>query len=256
MQRFVHGNSLDLNTNTKRPFLAGHRGDAGNYPENTIISFDSALRHGADFIELDIQQTKDGSLVVIHDHTVDRTTNGKGKVGEMSFEEIRLLDAGSWFDSRFKGETIPAFTEVLERYRGKIGFLIELKKPSLYRGIEAKVAETLKDFGLDSPGMHPVIIQSFDRNSLVKMKRLLPGVPRGLLVRHRPYGVFNWELRRITAFADFFNPKRTMLKSSLVRKAHQHGLKMIVWTAANKSEAEQLRATGVDGIVVHSFSKR
>ena len=95
-----------------------HRGATGYAPENTIAAFDLAFDMKADYIEIDVQRSEDGDLVVIHDTTVDRTTDGTGHVGELPFEELRSLDAGSWFGDEFVGESIPTFDEVLDRYHG------------------------------------------------------------------------------------------------------------------------------------------
>ena len=122
-----------------------HRGATGYAPENTIAAFDLAVDMKADYIEIDVQRSKDGELVVIHDTTVNRTTNGSGKVGALTFEQLRSLDTGSFKGEQFAGEQIPTFEEILDRYHGKIGILIELKAPELYPGIEEQVAEALKD---------------------------------------------------------------------------------------------------------------
>lgn len=109
-----------------------HRGASAYAPENTIAAYDKAVKMKADYIEIDVQRSKDGELVLIHDTTVDRTTDGSGKVGDFTFEELRSLDAGSWKGEQFAGEQIPTFDEILDRYHGKIGILVELKAPELY----------------------------------------------------------------------------------------------------------------------------
>lgn len=139
-----------------------HRGATGYAPENTIAGFDLAVDMKADYIEIDVQRSKDGELVLIHDTTVDRTTDGTGKVGELTFEQLRSLDAGSWKGEQFAGEQIPTFAEILDRYRGKVGILIELKAPELYPGIEEEVASVVKERNLDKPQNEKIIIQSFN----------------------------------------------------------------------------------------------
>src|SRR5699024_1122413 len=111
------------------------RGASGYAPENTIAAFDKAVEMKADYFELDVQRSKDGQLVLIHDTTVDRTTNGTGAVKDLTLKELKSLDAGSWFDEKYAGEKIPTLGETLDRHRGKIKILIELKSPSLYPGI-------------------------------------------------------------------------------------------------------------------------
>src|SRR5699024_7462523 len=141
-----------------------HRGASGHAPENTIAAFDKAFEMKADYIEIDVQMTHDGELIVIHDTTVDRTTDGTGAVSDFTFEEIQQLDAGSWFSEEFAGEQIPTFEEILDTYRGKIGLLIELKSPELYPGIEEKVADALKERNMDQPNNQKIIIQSFNQD--------------------------------------------------------------------------------------------
>lgn len=162
-----------------------HRGASGYAPENTIAAFDLAVDMKADYIEIDVQRSKDGELVLIHDTTVNRTTNGTGRVGELTLEQLRKLDAGSWFGSEFAGELIPTFDEILDRYRGKIGILVELKAPELYPGIEAQVAEALKKRNMDKSKNNKIIIQSFNFESVKKVNELLPRIPIGVLTSNR-----------------------------------------------------------------------
>ena len=110
-----------------RPVIFAHRGASALAPENTIAAFDLALEHHADAVELDVQLTADGHLVVIHDKSVARTTGGVGNVNTMHLEEIKALDAGSSFDARFRGEPVPTLEEVFERYGGKLYINVELK---------------------------------------------------------------------------------------------------------------------------------
>src|SRR5690606_12553784 len=151
-----------------------HRGATGYAPENTIASFDLAVDMKADYIEIDVQRSKDGKLVLIHDTTVDRTTDGTGKVGDLTFEQLRTLDAGSWKGKQFTGEPIPTFEEILDRYHGKVGILIELKAPELYPGMEEQVAKALIERNLHKPQNEKIIIQSFNFESIKKMDQLLP----------------------------------------------------------------------------------
>lgn len=229
------------------PLRIGHRGAAGLCPENTFASFDKAVQSGMEYIEMDVQMTKDGLLAIIHDPTLKRTTNGYGKVADFTLKEIQSLDAGSWYHSKFSGERIPSFTEFLDTYAGKIGLLIELKNPTLYPGIEEKVANELRIRGLDEKDQ--IIIQSFEQNSMKKFHRLMPSIPIGVLVRNNGKGITTNDLRNIAQFATFVNPKITMVNKRLVKKIHQEGLKILVWTVRNKKEAQRLQQLGVDGII-------
>lgn len=229
------------------PLRIGHRGAAGLCPENTFASYDKAIHSGMEYIEIDVQMTKDGLLAIIHDPTLNRTTNGKGKVADFTLREIQSLDAGGWYHSKFAGERVPSFTELLENYLGKIGLLIELKNPALYPGIEEKVANELRTRGLGEKD--EVIIQSFDKSSLKKFHSLMPSIPIGVLVKNNGKGISANQLRNIAQYATFVNPKITMVNSRLVKRIRQYGLKIMVWTVRNKKEAQRLQQLGVDGII-------
>src|SRR5690606_3337511 len=123
------------------------------------------------------------------DATVDRTTDGTGRVGDLTLKESTRRDEGSWFGPEFAGERIPTLEEVLDRYRGKIGILIEIKNPELYPGIEEKVANALKKRNMHRPNNGKVIVQSFGHDSVKKFHRLLPSVPVGVLLSYGDYGV-------------------------------------------------------------------
>src|SRR3954452_5816424 len=122
-QSFISKSNGEL----RKVHIIAHRGASGYAPENTIAAFDKALEIKTDYIEIDVQRSKDGKLVIIHDHKVDRTTNGTGYVRDLTYEQLKRLDAGSWNGPQFSGEKIPSFEEILDRYHGKIGILIELK---------------------------------------------------------------------------------------------------------------------------------
>src|SRR5690606_8664460 len=228
-----------------------HRGASGHAPENTLAAFDKAVKMKADFFELDVQMSKDGHLVVIHDATVDRTTDGTGRVGDLTLKELKRLDAGSWFGPEFAGERIPTLEEVLDRYRGKIGILIEIKNPELYPGIEEKVANALKKRHMHRPNNGKVIVQSFGHDSVKKFHRLLPSVPVGVLLSYGDYrdGVSDEELADFARYADYVNPNQMLVDEDLVRRIHNLGMKITPWTIQTKEEADRMIALGVDGIV-------
>jgi glycerophosphoryl diester phosphodiesterase len=225
-----------------------HRGATGYAPENTIAGFDKAVDMKADYIEIDVQRSKDGELVIIHDTTVDRTTDGTGKVGELTFKELRSLDAGSWKDEQFTGEKIPTFDEILDRYRGKVGILIELKAPELYPGIEESVAKELKERNLDKPQNEKIIIQSFNFDSVKKMDKLLPKVPVGVLTSNRAHTKLD-ALKEFSTYADYFNPSYGIVTEELVNNVHSLGMKIGSWTVRSQEAADFLLEMGVDAII-------
>ena len=234
----------------RSPLKIGHRGAAGYCPENTFASFHKALQLGVDFIEMDVQMTKDGQLVVIHDPTVNRTTNGKGKVKDFTLKEIQALDAGSWFDPKFTGEKIPSLSEFLDEFGGKVGILLEIKNPSLYPGIEGKIADELLNRGLTSAEGSQVIVQSFDQNSLKKFHQLIPSIQLGVLLKRvTGKGISNQELASFLSFAAYVNPKITMVNKRLIRRIHQHGFKTLVWTIRKRNEVNLLMHFHIEGVI-------
>ncbi|QCR30513.1 glycerophosphodiester phosphodiesterase [Priestia megaterium] len=225
-----------------------HRGASAYAPENTIAAFDKAVEMKADYIEIDVQRSKDGKLVVIHDTTVDRTTDGSGKVGNLTFKELRNLDAGSWKGEQFAGAQIPTFDEILDRYRGKIGILIELKAPELYPGIEENIAEKLKERNLDKPQNEKIIVQSFNHNSMKKMNELLPKVPIGVLTSSSADAT-EQALQEFSTYADYFNPSYGIVTLDLVNQVHSLGMKIGSWTVRSQEAANFLLDVGVDAII-------
>lgn len=225
-----------------------HRGATGYAPENTIAAFDLAVEMKADYIEIDVQRSKDGKLVLIHDTTVDRTTDGTGKVGDLTFDQLRSLDAGSWKGEQFAGEQIPTFEEILERYRGKVGILIELKAPELYSGIEEQVAEALKERNLDKPQNEKIIIQSFNFESMKKVNDLLPKVPVGVLTSNRADTTAE-ALQEFSTYADWFNPSYGIVTEELVNQVHSLGMKIGSWTVRSQEAADFLFEMNVDAII-------
>lgn len=207
----------------------GHRGAKAYEPENTILSFKRALELGVNAIELDVRRTKDGEIVVIHDAEVDRTTNGKGLVSDLTLSEIKKL-------STDKGEKIPTLEEALNFLNRKVKILIEVKEV----GIEEKVLDIVRRRGLEDN----VIIISFHEEVLKRVREISETVETGLIyVRHKdPIGAAT-SLR-----AQYILPMYKFIYSYLVRKAHERGLKVIAWTINTPEEAHEYARMGVDGI--------
>lgn len=244
-QAFADGTTVG---ERKQVHNVAHRGATGYAPENTVAGFDLAVDMKADYIEIDVQRSKDGELVLIHDTTVDRTTDGTGKVGDLTFEQLRGLDAGSWKGEQFAGELIPTFDEILDRYRGKVGILIELKAPELYPGIEEEVAAALKDRNLDKPQNEKIIIQSFNFESMKKMSVLLPRVPIGVLTSNSADATPE-ALQEFSTYADWFNPSYGIVTKDLVNQVHSLGMKIGSWTVRSQEAADFLLDMGVDAII-------
>ncbi|EIJ78426.1 glycerophosphoryl diester phosphodiesterase [Bacillus methanolicus PB1] len=225
-----------------------HRGASGYAPENTIAAFEKAFDMNADYFELDVQMSKDGELVIMHDKTVNRTTNGKGKVGKLTLKELRSLDAGSWFGPEFSGEQIPTLQEALDAFRGKIGILIELKFPELYPGIEQKVADTLIERNMHSPANEKIIVQSFNFESIKTFHKILPEVPVGVLT-YRAQHHSNAMLQEFSRYADFVNPNKSLVSKKLTDRIHALGMRTMSWTVRSNDDIRRLHNAKVDGII-------
>jgi glycerophosphoryl diester phosphodiesterase len=207
----------------------GHRGARALEPENTLRSFRKAVELGVDAVEFDVRETKDGEIVVIHDDKVDRVTDGSGLVKDLTLEEIKGFNAG-------KGERIPTLGEALDFLRGKVKVLIELKEV----GIEEKVLESVRERGM----VDDVIIISFHEEALKKVRELEEKVATGLIyVRHKKPVEAALALK-----AGYLLPLYRFTHSADVKKAHEAGLKVIVWTINTPQEATTYKQKNVDGI--------
>jgi glycerophosphoryl diester phosphodiesterase len=207
----------------------GHRGARAYEPENTLRSFNRAIELGVDAVELDVRRTKDGEIVVIHDAKVDKTTDGKGPVSELTLDEIKQL-------STDKGEKIPTLEEALDFLDKKVKILIELKET----GLERKVVGFVNAKGLKNN----VIVVSFNEEVLRKVRELEEEVETGLIyVRHKNPIKAALELR-----ANYLLSLYRFTHTANVRKAHENGLKVIVWTINKQEEVLEYVKKGVDGI--------
>lgn len=174
--------SSSRNMPEKKPFIIGHRGASSLAPENTLASFQKAYALGAEMVELDVHRTKDGHLVIMHDDTVDRTTNGHGAIKDLTLKELKDMDAGSWFSSEFNGEKVPTFGEVLEWAKGKVKIDIEIKNSVQYPGIEKDIVGHLKAMNMDKD----VIITSFDPSCVKNVKSIDAEIKTGVLLKPDP----------------------------------------------------------------------
>ncbi len=216
-----------------------HRGSSGEAPENTMASFQRAIAQGADIIETDAQLSKDKEIVLIHDETVERTTDGRGKVSQLTLKEIKSLDAGSWFEKEFSGEKIPTLSEALEVIRGRTKLNIELKGKNLL--LVPKVTNLLREKGF----IKEAILSSFNYSFIEEAKRLEPRITTGLLFAtsaQEKTSLNYWK------WADLILPRYNLVSEDLVKKAHGKGRKVIAWTVDEPEEIKRLIGLGVDGI--------
>jgi glycerophosphoryl diester phosphodiesterase len=219
-----------------------HRGASREAPENTLAAFRRALDAGAAAVECDVQRTRDRGLVVIHDQTVDRTTDGRGPVAALTFAEIRRLDAGRWFDPAFAGERVPSLDEVLDLVRGRALVLLEIKNgPMFYEGIEAQIAEALGRHGM----IDAALVMSFDHPAVRTMRGAAPEVATGIIYNARLVDV---AAGARAAGADAACPWWGLVTPGVVADAHDAGLGVFPWTIDEEPAMRRCLAWGVDGV--------
>ena len=231
--------------------IIGHRGASGHAPEHTFASWDHALKLGVDYIEQDLQMTSDGALVVMHDPTLDRTTNGTGEVSAHTLAEIQQLDAGSWFEPKFTGQRVPTLREVFERYGTAANYYIETKNPEEAPGMEEKLLALINEFGLREGAVErwQVLIQSFSQPSLLKIQRMDAQLPLiQLIEKEQPSAAIRERLAEIHTYAVGIGPARVSVDRNLVDAAHDHGLVVHPYTVNEVAEMRRMIALGVDGM--------
>jgi glycerophosphoryl diester phosphodiesterase len=238
------------------PLRIAHRGASALAPENTLAAFKEAIRLGADLIECDVHLSADDVPVIIHDDTVERTTNGRGAVAALACSRLRRLDAGAWFSPRFRGERIPTLEEALECARGRCGLNIEIKGPSRHRragpaaaaaaaGV-SRVARAVSGALRRTGFKEPVIVSSFSLQALRAARAHMPHVRlghlasrslRGLRAAHRTLGLHA------------VHPHVRLATSRRVRLAHRLGLIVLFWTVNDVRLMRRLLALGCDGLM-------
>ncbi len=219
-----------------------HRGASGRAPENTHAAFAAAIALGARAIELDCQLSADGELVVIHDETLDRTTDGRGAVGDRPWAELARLDAGAWFDPAYRGERIPRLPDVLAQVRDRVMLNVEIKSARDVGAIERKLAKLLAD----EDALAWVVLSSFHAAAVRNMRAAAPNARLGVLCDDDPRRGGLALARELGAEA--LIPGRRWVDARLVDEAHAHRLAVWVWTVNEPGEMRRLIALGVDAI--------
>ncbi|MDK2981285.1 MAG: glycerophosphoryl diester phosphodiesterase [Chloroflexota bacterium] len=240
------GENTHLIDELAAPIIFGHRGASKFAPENTLAAFDLALSSGAPAIELDTMLTRDGVPVVIHDRTVDRTTNGQGRIDELTLEQVRALDAGGKFSADFRGERIPTLVEVFERYAGKLLINVELKN---YHAPLDRLPFVVMDLVERMHNQHDLIFSSFNPINLTRIKKVMPEAKVALLVEHSTAG----RLLASRAFAftspHFIHPQTDFITADYIQREHAHRRRVNVWTVNDMQAAAQYHNWGIDGMI-------
>ena len=238
-----YGKMYAMLTKLTRPYIFAHRGASAHAPENTLAAFELAFRQGAQAIEFDVKLTADRQVIIHHDRTLERTTNGSGPVAEHTLAELRALDAGGWFSEQYRGEKIPTLEEVFEALGGKIFMNVELTNYATPGdGLVDEVAQVVKRQRMEEG----IMFSSFSAANLARARRLLPGVACGYLLD----GGAPWRKRLEGSFIrmEAEHPWMEDATAAAVEKAHRRGRRMHVWTVNEAAEMRRLRSIGVDGI--------
>lgn len=228
-----------------RPTVFAHRGASAHAPENTLAAFQLALEHGADAIEFDVKLTQDGQVVVHHDATLERTTDGQGRLKDFTLAELKKLDAGAWFSEPYRGERIPTLAEIFETVGDKLFMNIELTNYAApFDKLVEKVAELVERYHMHER----ILYSSFLPHNLVRAGALTPGLPRGQLALPGPAG---WWQRRWGNFLQLQadHPFRADVSAASVNRSHARGRRVYVWTVNDPEEMRRLQSLGADGII-------
>ncbi|WP_433855824.1 glycerophosphodiester phosphodiesterase [Streptomyces kronopolitis] len=243
------------------PVTVAHRGAASYAPENTLASIDAAARLGFEWVENDVQRTKDGELVILHDSSLARTTNveqvfpGRSpwNVSDFTLREIEKLDAGSWFGAKFKGEQVPTLEDYMDEVEhNDQSLLMELKSPELYPGIERETLRELRSEGwLNSAHLKDrLVIQSFNADAIKTVHTLQPEVRTGYLGNPSVA-----DLPKYAKYCDQINPVHTVVTRDYVaavhglKGPHRRPLDLYTWTVDDPATAVKVAGLGVDGII-------
>ena len=244
-----------LNGELSKPVIIAHRGSSGTAPENTMAAFKEALEVGADMIELDIHLSKDSVLIVCHDEFINRTTDGEGEIKNLTLDELNQFDAGSWYGEEFSGEKLPTLEDVFKLVNGQAKLLIEIKgKSKIYKGLEENLITLIAQY----KAKDWVVVQSFHTPFLANIHQLDPGIQLyKLVVLDVPIlPMYIDDGGRIGSLNDYnycqaINPMDKFVTEKFIRKAHERGQKVFVWTVNDTEKASSILQMGADGIITN-----
>lgn len=222
--------------------VTAHRGASGVAPENTMSSVKKAMELGADFSEIDVQETADGKLILLHDGTLDRTSNTHGNIWEINYSDLKNVDFGTWFSTDFANEPVVTLEEIIDSVKDKMRLNIELKM----NGHEKKLIQSAVDLITKKNFVDQCIVTSFDREAVLKVKQINPGIKTGYIFSKFPENedIYKGEFELLSI-------NKKLVSKELVIKAHEHGKEVHVWTVNEQEEMEKLVEFGVDNIITN-----
>lgn len=219
--------------------ITAHRGDSVNAPENTLAAIEEAINHFADWVEIDVQQTKDGEIIVMHDSNLKRTSGINRNIWKVNYEEIKELDVGTWFSPEFSDQRIPTLDEAIKLAKGRVKLNIELKPTGHEIDFEKKVIEIIKENNFEDD----CVVTSLKYSSLVKIKKIEPKI-KTIYVTTVAYG----EIANLDS-ADGFSVEHSFVTKKLVYNIKNKGKDLFVWTVNNEKDLEKMLNIGVDNII-------
>lgn len=223
----------------KNILVAAHRGDSTEAPENTLAAIEKAIDNMADYAEIDVQETKDGVVVLLHDSNLKRTTGVEGEISDWNYKDIRILDAGSWFSEEYEGEPIPTLAEVLDMAKDKIKLNIEIKLNGTERNLIPSVVKLIEIYGMEDD----CVVTSFQASALKEVKALNEDIRTGYILKVA-YGDFSG-----LKYADALSVNYSFATSTLVNDAHDAGKEVYVWTVNSEMKIKNMISNGVDMII-------
>ncbi len=227
--------------------VIAHRGYSGQYPENTMLAYEKAVEAGCDEIEIDVQMTKDGVLVMLHDENVENITNGKGYIKDLTYRELQHFNVNAKFGDKYGFQPIPRLDEYLDWVRKQdVTTNIELKnRKYYYHGLEEKTLELVKKYGLTDR----VMFSSFNHVSLLKCKQLAPGIECGILVSKPEIWNAGYFAREY--HLECYHPDIISLTKETVDNCKEHSIKVNVWTINGMDELQKMYSWGCDGVITN-----
>ncbi len=255
--KFGNGERSTLNSN--EILNVAHRGASGYAPEHTLAAYELGEQMKGDFIEVDLQMTEDGVLIAMHDERVDRTTDGSGFVKDMTLDEIKQLDAGSWFNEaypdkaqpEYAGLTVPTLEEIIGEFGRESRYYIETKAPNVYPEMQEELLRVLYKHKLigSNEASSKVLVQSFSADSLLEMHELDPEVPLIQLISYsEPATITDQEISAIKEYALGIGTSYTSIDKEYVEKIRENDLLIHPYLVNSKSEMERLLDWGVTGM--------
>jgi glycerophosphoryl diester phosphodiesterase len=240
-----------LCTAKDRMLVVAHRGSSGNAPENTLAAFELALESGADVIECDVRLTRDEEVVIFHDRTLDRTTNGTGRVQDKPLEELKKLDAGSWFSTKFKGEAIPTLREALQFLDGRAFLNIELKADARDHQTNVRLQNRVLETVRDTKAEHRMFLASFNHRLMYEIKSRHPELRTAII--YKAVRDFASRPSRLVsrARADAFVCGRWWLWRNLLEDLQNHRIPVFVYTVNSERDAKMMKQLHIDGVITN-----